>query len=337
MALAMKFHSLFQTAETEKSHDCTEFATHIHLGSFIQLVRKGGRHEGKITGLSGFGKSNGQLYQKVKKTIRKTGPNFRLHKKYYAEGIVRGFSLSKMRKGETLFEALQYRNYKKPLQKLLADSAREDVAAVFQRLLEEEMAEVVKPFAKKTGHKNLALAGGIFANVKLNADLASRLNMEKIYIFPHMGDGGLSVGATLEFLQTRPKPFDNVYWGPSFDDDRIESALKAAASEGLEFTREENMPKKVATLLADSKVVARFNGRMEFGPRALGNRTILYSAGDRDANTWLNKRLKRTEFMPFAPIVMEEHADKLFTNYGGKEHACKFMTVIVDCKKNAPQ
>lgn len=289
------------------------------------------RHEGKITGLSGFGKVDPELYRKVKSTIKQSGPEFALDKRYYCEGIVRGFSLAKILKGEDLFDALQYRNYKTPLKKLLDGYPREDVAAVYQKLLEEEVAKVVRPYAEKTGLKNLALAGGLFANVKLNGSLFRGMGMEQVYIFPHMGDGGLSVGAALEFLQSKPKSFDSVFWGPEFSDKEMENALKAAKDKGLQYRREEDIERVIAALLVDDKVVARFNGRMEFGPRALCNRTILYNASDPETNDWLNKRLGRTEFMPFAPVAMFEKADLLFEDIRGKEHACKFMTIIVDC------
>jgi len=118
-------------------------------------------------------------------------------------------------------------------------------------------------------------------------------------------------GGALEFLQTRPTPFDSVYWGPEFSEQELEAALVAVKDQGLRFRREENIEKVVAELLSQGKVVARFNGRMEFGPRALGNRSILYSATDATANTWLNQRLRRTEVMPFAPVVMAEKAPNL--------------------------
>lgn len=292
---------------------------------------KGGRHEGKITGLSGFGKPNAELYEKVKGTIRKSGPDFTLDKRFYSEGFIRGFSIKKLRDGENLFEALQYRNYKNPLKRLLDGYAREDVAAVFQKLLEEEMIAVVRPYAESTALKNLALAGGIFANVKLNDVLFRALDMQQLYIFPHMGDGGLSIGAGLELLQARPKPFDSVYWGPSFTETELEEALKKGATEGLHYRREENIEKIIATQLAENKVIARFNGAMEFGPRALCNRSIMYPASDPSANKWLNDRLHRTEFMPFAPVALEGKADLFFKDMAGTEHACKFMTTILQC------
>ena len=292
---------------------------------------RGGRHEGKITGLSGFGRIDPKLYDKIKGTIRKSGPGFTLDKRYYSEGFIRGFSLKKIRAGDSLFDALQYRNYKAPLAKLIEGHPREDVAAVFQHLLEEEMVEVVRPFAERTGLKNLALCGGVFANVKLNATLSRRLGMEQLYIFPHMGDGGLSVGAALELLQTRPTPFDSVYWGPSFTEAQMKAALDAAQKQGLRYRREDEIERVIAERLVEKKVVARFDGAMEFGPRALCNRSILYSASDPSANKWLNDRLGRTEFMPFAPVVLAEKAGKLFTGINGSEHACKFMTTILDC------
>lgn len=292
---------------------------------------RGGRHEGKITGLSGFGKVDPELYAKVKSTIRRTGPDFAMDKRYYSEGIIRGFSLKKMRKGESLFDTLSYRNYKMPLKKLLEGYPREDVAAVFQTILEEEVESAVRPYAEQTNIKNLALAGGVFANVKLNNALFEQLGMDQVYIFPAMGDGGLSVGAALEFLQTQPKPFDAPYWGPEYTEEEMQAALVAAKDQGLKYRREEEIEKVIAELLAENKVIARFNGRMEFGPRALCNRSILYSAADPDANTWLNQQLHRTEFMPFAPVAMAERASDLFEGIEGKEHACKFMTIIVDC------
>ncbi|MGE0622644.1 MAG: carbamoyltransferase C-terminal domain-containing protein [Pseudomonadales bacterium] len=298
------------------------------------------RHEGKITGLSGYGKLNPELLARVRTTIRSSGADFRLDKRFYSEGIVRGFSLKKIREGQDLFEALSYRNYKKPLAELVEGYSREDVAAVFQHLLEEEMTRLVKPFAEKAGCLNLCLAGGVFANVKLNSHLYSELGFENVYVFPNMGDGGLSSGAALEFLQIPPTPFNNVYWGPDFTDARVQAALDDAASDGISYERPTDLEQCVAELLAEKNVIARFDGRMEFGPRALCNRTILYSAAEKGANQWLNERLGRTEFMPFAPVALERAVDKLFIGANGMEHACRFMTVILGCtdftKENCP-
>ena len=93
--------------------------------------------------------------------------------------------------------------------------------------------------------------------------------------------------------------------------------------------------KEVALLLKLGKVVARFDERMEFGPRALGNRSILYFCNDVTVNDWLNKKLNRTEFMPFAPICLYEDADLYFNLREGEKHACQFMTMVaIATKKN---
>jgi carbamoyltransferase len=83
--------------------------------------------------------------------------------------------------------------------------------------------------------------------------------------------------------------------------------------------------------LADGAVVARFNGKMEYGPRALGNRTILYQAIDPTVNHWMNEALQRTEFMPFAPVVLVEYAQQCFKNMAGAENSARFMTITFDC------
>lgn len=296
------------------------------------------RHEGKITGLSGFGNASGELYEKIRGTIRRSGPGFELDKRFYTEGWVRGFSRRRWRETGSLGEALDYRNYKPTLQRLVGNARREDVAAVFQRLLEEEMFQVVEPFVRQTGLKNLALSGGVFANVKLNTALFRQLGMERIYIFPHMGDGGLPIGGALEVLEAKPKSFDHVYWGPAYAEDEIRAALEAEPR--VRFERSENIHQAVAERLAKRQVVARFDGAMEFGPRALGNRSILCHAGDAEVNRTLNRRLGRTEFMPFAPIVLADRARELFEGVDGAEHALKFMTLILHCtdwtKKNCP-
>jgi carbamoyltransferase len=91
------------------------------------------------------------------------------------------------------------------------------------------------------------------------------------------------------------------------------------------------MAQAVASALAQGKIVARFDGRMEYGPRALGNRSILYHCGDRSVNDWLNRQLRRTEFMPFAPICPWEYAEEYFELREGEKRACEFMTYVVPC------
>ena len=113
-----------------------------------------------------------------------------------------------------------------------------------------------------------------------------------------------------------------------YSDKEIYEVLKTS---GLKYYKSNNIEKEVARCLADGKVVARFNGRMEYGPRALGNRSMLYQTTDPSANKWLNKKLKRTEFMPFAPMTLIDDVDKYYLNINGGMIPAKYMTMTFDC------
>ena len=99
----------------------------------------------------------------------------------------------------------------------------------------------------------------------------------------------------------------------------------------MSFEKPLNLEKRIAELLTSGKIVAHFNGRMEYGPRALGNRTIMYHAKDPDVNLWLNTQLGRTEFMPFAPATLYEERERCYKNIQGAEHTAQFMTITFDC------
>ncbi len=221
---------------------------------------------------------------------------------------------------------------------------REDLAAGMQRRLEEILAEMVTHYMAASGQSRVALVGGVHANVRANQIVAELPGVEEIYVFPHMGDGGLGAGAAFLGAAERsggraePTRLRHVYLGPEFTDDRVEQALRQA---GIGFERPADMAAAVAGHLAAGKVVGRFSGAMEFGPRALGNRSILYAATDPEVNVWLNEQLDRTEFMPFAPVLRIEDAPRFLRNYGEvNAHAALFMTLtfaVTDlCRDEAP-
>ena len=179
----------------------------------------------------------------------------------------------------------------------------------------------------------IALAGGIFANVKLNQRVAERPRVADVYVFPNMGDGGLSVGAAWaihhELTGHKPDAFASALLGNDIAGDEILHELQAG---GFTYSKEDDIRKKIAELLADKQVVIRAAGKMEFGPRALGNRSILCHASDPGINDWLNKRLQRSEFMPFAPATLEEHVEDCYENIGKARDAARFMTFTYACK-----
>lgn len=271
------------------------------------------KHEGKIMGLAAHGDP------------RKTEPIMK--KKFYYKGK------GKFNKVNYLIPDSKYYGIFKRLKKY----KKEDVAAGVQKNLENEVAKFIEYWLKKTGLKKICLAGGLFANVKLNQKIHELKNVESIFIFPHMSDGGIAIGAILACLKPKPSKLKTIYFGEEYNKNETERILKKSK---LRYTKQRNIEKKIAQILANGNVVARFSGRMEFGPRALGNRSILYRPNDKTVMDWLNKKLKRTEFMPFAPAVLAEDATKCFKNIKGAEYTAKFMNITFNCtewmKKNCP-
>src|SRR5262249_38615713 len=129
---------------------------------------------------------------------------------------------------------------------------------------------------------NLSLAGGVFANVKLNMAMSHMAAVNSIYIFPNMGDGGLGVGAALNVHGKAPQVVPHMYLGTSYSTDEIAATLRT--STGITMQRPQDLTERIAQELAGSKIVARSDGAMEYGPRALGNRSILYHAADPSVN-----------------------------------------------------
>jgi carbamoyltransferase len=168
--------------------------------------------------------------------------------------------------------------------------------------------------------------------VKLNQRLRELPNVDEVYVFPNMGDGGLSVGAAwlahAAMTGTRPEALGRLALGPSASEREIATALNDS---GLRFRRVSDIHERVAALLADGHVVARFDGPMEFGPRALGHRSILGAATDPSVNDWLNKALHRSEFMPFAPATLAGDAEARYVGLAGGRDAARYMAMTFDC------
>jgi carbamoyltransferase len=277
------------------------------LGSFYETVTSGlgfkpSRHEGKIVGLAAYGDP----------------------------GILRDVLLSRFEQGEGTFKILETNNLFFA-RWLASQFPKIDVAAAYQHVLEVVATRYVTHYVRQTGLTNLVLSGGVVANVKLNQRLKAIPGVERIFIHPNMGDGGCGTGAALLQFENGPdlcQPITDVYWGPSFSADQIAEALQRAQ---LPFARCTPIERKVAELIANGKVIGRFDGRMEYGPRALGNRSILYHAREPEVNQWLNQRLGRTEFMPFAPATLSEKRADCYQHTEGAEHAAEFMTLTFDC------
>jgi carbamoyltransferase len=210
--------------------------------------------------------------------------------------------------------------------------AKRDVAAAYQYVLEQVVRQVVGFWLERTGLRHVVLSGGVHANVKLNQRVAELPGVEAVFVDPHMGDGGAGAGAAMLATgcaaMTAAGPAPTVYHGPDFPAAEVRAAL---ADAGLSYEAPPDPEAVAAGLLAADRIVARFAGRMEYGPRALGNRSVLYPARRPAVNQWLNRQLGRTEFMPFAPACLADAAPHLFRNLATARRAAEFMTVTFDC------
>ncbi len=211
---------------------------------------------------------------------------------------------------------------------LLGRYSREDVAAWAQRILEDLVVSIARDHLRRSGLHHLALAGGVFANVKLNQRLHELPETDAIFICPNMGDGGLSLGALAARGVVEPHKLEHVFLGDVFDENVLEAVLR---EKGLAFGRPGSIEARTAELLAEGRIVARFDGRMEWGPRALGNRSILAPACDPAVPDRLNDQLKRSDFMPFAPALPAEDGDLYVADAEPARHAAEFMTVCFRC------
>jgi carbamoyltransferase len=185
--------------------------------------------------------------------------------------------------------------------------------------------------------RRLGLAGGVFANVRLNRILAERLPIDEIFIYPAMGDEGLPAGGALCYLLQRDglahwlahrRELRAVYFGRDYTD-VIDETLKTTP--GVRCTGEPPVGGAARRLNA-GQLGAIYTGRMEYGPRALGARSILANPSRQETHDLLNKRLARSEFMPFAPVVTAEKAAMVFEVTSVNAYACRFMTITCNVK-----
>lgn len=279
------------------------------------------RHEGKITGLAAFGDPE-PARQFCRDMI----------------DVVDGKLRSKP--GEN------YLPFFAPLSEVLIDRARsfrpEDLAAAAQTHLESMLVSLIQNELSQSRKSpaNLMVAGGVFANVRVNQVLKELPGVGALFVQPQMGDGGLCLGAAAlateqlsasVFLSSnsRSKFLSTMYLGPNadFEIDLTETAVPK------DVYPIEEAPKKLVNSLISKRVVGLIHGRMEFGPRALCNRTILFGTSDVSANDWLNQRMNRTEFMPFAPVARQEIANDAFEGFDSSDVTLRFMTATVKVTK----
>jgi carbamoyltransferase len=271
------------------------------------------RHEGKLTGLSAMGEPA---------FAERIGQYFRVDEV--------GHIFSDFRRNSEMFNLLR---------EIAKEGSREDVAASIQKVLEDKMLLSVSRLLRHYPAKHLGVAGGVFANVRLNRVLAEQLDLEEIFVFPPMGDEGLPIGGSLVYLLERDgiahwlkqrRRLKDVYLGRDYTAaaDPILSAIPGI----LRLTGDpiEHSAKRLAV----GEIGAIYTGRMEYGPRALGARSILANPSRRETHDLLNTRLDRTEFMPFAPVIAADRASEVFDVNKVNAYACRFMTITCNVRPN---
>jgi carbamoyltransferase len=271
------------------------------------------KDEGKIVGLAGHGKFNQKIYDYFSQCL------------YYED-----LTHKKVGWLSTFFFIL----------KKLSDegwfaneSKKADYAATLQKFTEDMMLKMLIDMkAKFPDYKKLCLSGGLFANVKLNQFINELDLYDEIYVHQAMGDAGLFLGAALMKASelgeiNKPSRPENVYWGESFTK---ENWFEEMASNHNIAAKAFNL-NYVANLINQGYVVGLFLGKTEYGPRALGNRSIVVRPTDAETHQKLNTRLKRTEIMPFAPSVLEGYANLIFECSKSK-YTSEFMTICYNAR-----
>lgn len=209
------------------------------------------------------------------------------------------------------------------------------ICAGLQRFTEDILTEWTANAVKKTGVKKVLAAGGVFMNVKANKRIAELDEVESFEAFPSCGDETLPMGAfwieaAKQFGDETVPPLKHFYLGNEETEEEIEREVKAS---GFEFEKPANIADRIAELLSNGEPVARCSGRMEFGARALGNRSILADPSNQDVVRVINQMVKKRDFwMPFAPMVLEERQHEYIHN--PKNLRSPYMMMTFDTKDN---
>ncbi len=269
--------------------------------------------EGKVEALAAYGDKENEIYHNLMKAVS-------VNEKH------------EISIDPKVIECLRRQN----LDEMKAKVGREGIAAAVQGFLEDFMVGYIEGLIKSYKVENIALSGGVFANVKLNMSLFERTGLEQMYVFPAMNDSGCSAGSLILYLREngliaydyfKDDKFALPYWGPRYSREEILSDI-AKFRDVIEVEDiGSGWPEDVAKRICDGQIGAIFHGRMEYGPRALGNRSILADARNPQTRDVLNRVVKnRPFFQPFCPSVLEEDREELFErSYSNKHMTCAFQ------------
>ena len=335
-------------------HCLDQVPNRYSVGQMYQAVTKflgyrPNRHEGKITGLAAYGDSAKTL-DELRAVLGVDGADEFYNRfyedellerdpsRYYSRRVVdksymssRQVRLLGRRQRPYGVVHQLYQNY---LAEHVGDSSPQDLAAGIQYLTEELITGYAVRQLKGRLPCKVCLAGGVFANVKVNQRIREIEGVEGLYVQPAMDDAGCALGAALQVVAEHghlKRSELEVYQGPEYSQRQLEERIRTS---GLVYDRPANPEAEVARLLNTGRVIGRYSGRLEWGPRALGNRSILVRPTDKSINDILNKRLKRTEFMPFAPSILAEATDEYLVGYREADIAARYMTTTYEIRRD---
>jgi carbamoyltransferase len=278
--------------------------------------------EGKVMGLAPYGDPERHLEQ-MREVVRLEGL-FELGLDYFAhprEGVDLTWADGTPTIGRLYSEKL-VESFGEP-------RPDEDVAAALQAVLEEAYLHLVRELGRRTGLPNICLAGGVALNAVANGRIRPETGFDGVFVQPAAGDSGTAVGAAFWVWNQhlgRPRGFvmEHAYTGPGYSEEECAAAVGAAGLEAARLGDEQLFP-EVARRIADAEVVGWFQGRMEFGPRALGNRSIVVDPRRADMKDVLNARIKHREpFRPFAPSILAEATGDWFE----QDYPSPFMVLV---------
>jgi carbamoyltransferase len=290
--------------------------------------------EYKVMGLAPYGnmdKKSNPYYEKLKKVIDvKEDGSYRLDMKYFS------YHYKNKMPSKKLCTLLGH-----PIRKNSSELTEDhkDIAAALQLVTEEVLLKILNNVQKKTKCDNLVVAGGVGLNSVANGKFLKNTSFKKIWIQPDPGDGGTSVGAALFVYHTllenkRKFELKNAFLGPNFSQEEIKVFLDENKIVYHKFKSEKELAQKTAKLISEDKVIGWFQGKMEWGPRALGARSILSNAGNPKMQEILNLKVKhREKFRPFAPVVCEDDATKYFECDKPIPSPTDFMLMVYPIKK----
>ncbi|MGB2589079.1 MAG: carbamoyltransferase [Candidatus Acidiferrum sp.] len=292
--------------------------------------------EYKVMGLAAYGEA--EQLGAFRDIVRANGSGFRLGLDYFTHHRTGPeMSWAEADKTPTLgkmfSEAMEKKLGPKRSPEEPLEQRHRNLASALQARLEEIYLGMLEKLAKRTSLKSVCLAGGVAFNCVANGKIFDRTGFEEVYVHPAAGDAGLAVGAAFYVwhqILGKPRSFvmDHAYWGPGYTNEQIRDAMNA---EGLgnngcrvEELAEDALMQKTAAIIADGKILGWFQGRAEWGPRALGNRSIVADPRRPEMKEILNRRIKHREiFRPFAPSILAEATGEWFE----KSHPSPFMTL----------